>query len=78
MTLSGPDMVPTPPAGAKRSSLSPAAKVTSAPSVRLVTTVEPVAPCGNPAKAKRLLGWQNTVPFGEMIVRLVKSEYDKL
>jgi GDPmannose 4,6-dehydratase len=44
----------------------------------LVTAVEPVAPCGNPAKAKRLLGWQNTVPFGEMVVRLVKAEYDRL
>ena len=41
---------------------------------RLETTVEPVAPCGNSAKAKRLLGWQNTVPFGEMIERLVAYE----
>jgi len=44
----------------------------------LVTTVEPVAPCGNPAKAKRLLGWENTVPFREIITRLVQSEMDKL
>jgi len=44
----------------------------------LVTTVEPVAPCGNPAKAKRLLGWENTVPFGEIMRRLVESEMDKL
>ena len=44
----------------------------------LLTTVEPVAPCGNPGKAKRLLGWRNTVPFAEIAVRLVKSEYDKL
>ncbi len=44
----------------------------------LVMTVEPVASCGNPTKAKRLLGWENTVPFEQMIERLVKSEYDKL
>lgn len=44
----------------------------------LVTTVEPMAPCGNPAKAKRLLGWENTVPFEEMIARLVESELRKL
>lgn len=43
----------------------------------LVTTVEPVSPCGNPSKASRLLGWKNTVPFAEMIERLVRSEYDK-
>jgi GDPmannose 4,6-dehydratase len=40
----------------------------------LLTTVEPVAPCGNPGKAKRLLGWENTVPFGEMVARLVEAE----
>lgn len=44
----------------------------------LVTTVEPMAPCGNPAKAKRLLGWQNSIPFEEMIRRLVESELAKL
>ena len=44
----------------------------------LVTGVEPVAPCGNPAKAKRVLGWQNTVPFGEMVERLVASELNIL
>jgi GDPmannose 4,6-dehydratase len=44
----------------------------------LVTTVEPVASCGNPAKARRLLGWENTVPFDEMVSRLVQSESDKL
>ena len=44
----------------------------------LVTSVEPTAACGNPGKAKRLLGWQNTVPFAEMAVRLVRSEYDRL
>ncbi|GHC07052.1 GDP-mannose 4,6-dehydratase [Cerasicoccus arenae] len=43
----------------------------------LVMTVEPYAPCGNPAKAKRLLGWQNTVPFEEMIQRLVESQLDR-
>jgi GDPmannose 4,6-dehydratase len=44
----------------------------------LHTSVEPVAPCGNPAKAKRILGWQNTVPFKEMVARLVESELTKL
>lgn len=44
----------------------------------LVTTVEPIAACGNAAKARRLLGWKNTVPFDEIVVRLVRSEYDKL
>ncbi|MBC8002259.1 MAG: GDP-mannose 4,6-dehydratase [Opitutaceae bacterium] len=44
----------------------------------LVTTVEPMAPCGNPGKAKRILGWNNTVRFDEMVARLVKSEVDKL
>jgi GDPmannose 4,6-dehydratase len=44
----------------------------------LLTTVEPVAPCGNPAKAKRVLGWQNTVPFKEMVARLVEFELNKL
>ena len=44
----------------------------------LLTTVEPVAPCGNPGKAKRLLGWQNSVPFKHMVARLVESEMKKL
>jgi GDPmannose 4,6-dehydratase len=44
----------------------------------LVTSVEPVAPCGNPSKAKRTLGWENTVPFAEMVARLVESELRKL
>lgn len=41
-------------------------------------TVEPLAPCGNPSKAMRLLGWRNTVPFNEMIARLVDSELSKI
>ncbi|QYM79790.1 GDP-mannose 4,6-dehydratase [Horticoccus luteus] len=44
----------------------------------LVTSIEPVAPCGNPAKAKRVLGWENTVAFEEMIARLVESELNKV
>jgi GDPmannose 4,6-dehydratase len=44
----------------------------------LITSVEPLGPCGNPAKARRLLGWENTVPFDEMVARLVRSEMDKL
>jgi GDPmannose 4,6-dehydratase len=44
----------------------------------LVSTVEPTASCGNPAKALRLLGWKNSVPFEAIVERLVKSELDKL
>lgn len=44
----------------------------------LLAATEPVAPCGNPAKAERLLGWKNTVSAPEMMERLVRSEYDKL
>jgi GDPmannose 4,6-dehydratase len=44
----------------------------------LVTSIEPPASCGNPAKAQRVLGWQNQVAFDEMIERLVKSEMAKL
>lgn len=44
----------------------------------LVMSVEPVAPCGNPAKAKRVLGWENTVSFQEMVERLVAAELNLL
>jgi len=44
----------------------------------LLTSVEPVAPCGNPAKARRVLGWQNTVPFKVMVARLVEFELNQL
>lgn len=44
----------------------------------LFTSVEPVAPCGNPSKANRTLGWKNKVPFKDMIHRLVESELSKL
>jgi GDPmannose 4,6-dehydratase len=44
----------------------------------LISSVEPVAPCGNPGKASRLLGWQNSVPFKEMVALLVESELKKL
>ncbi len=44
----------------------------------LLTSVEPVAPCGNPAKAKRLLGWNNSVPFSQMVPLLVESELKKI
>jgi GDPmannose 4,6-dehydratase len=44
----------------------------------LFTSVEPVAPCGNPSKANRTLGWKNKVPFKEMIHRLVESELSKI
>ncbi len=45
---------------------------------KLVTSVEPMSSCGNPAKARRLLGWSNTVPFEEIAARLVRAEYDRL
>ena len=44
----------------------------------LVSTVEPLSPCGNPGKAKRILGWKNTVPFEDLVGRLVESEMRKL
>lgn len=44
----------------------------------LLSTVEPISPCGNPAKAKSILGWSNTVTFDEMVSRLVASETSKL
>lgn len=44
----------------------------------LVTSVEPLAPCGNPTKALRQLGWRNTVPFPAMVARLVDSELARL
>jgi GDPmannose 4,6-dehydratase len=44
----------------------------------LVSGVEHLASCGNPAKAKRVLGWQNQIGFEEMVERLFKSEMDKL
>jgi len=40
----------------------------------LKTAVEPARLCGNPAKAKRVLGWENTVPFDLMVERLVASQ----
>lgn len=43
----------------------------------LLTTVEPVSPCGNPEKACRILGWRNTVPFPEIIARMVDHELAK-
>ena len=45
---------------------------------KLVMTVEPTAPCGNPSKARRLLGWQNTVPFADLVARMVESELKTL
>ena len=45
---------------------------------KLVTTVEPPSPCGNPGKAGRILGWRNRVGFEEIVSRLVSGELDKL
>lgn len=44
----------------------------------LVMTVEPTAPCGNPSKAKRILGWENTIDFKDMVGRLVESELSRM
>ncbi len=44
----------------------------------LVTAVEPYAPCGNASKARRLLGWKNTVPMEEIMDRLVTCCLDRL
>lgn len=44
----------------------------------LFSSVEPVAPCGNPGKAQHILGWRNTIPFKDMIAQLVESELTKL
>jgi GDPmannose 4,6-dehydratase len=43
----------------------------------LVMTAEPTAPCGNPARARRLLGWENTAPFTELGARFFDSELAK-
>ncbi len=42
----------------------------------LVTAVEPARLCGNPEKARRVLGWENTVPFDAMVERLVVSQLE--
>lgn len=39
----------------------------------LVTAVEPTSLVGNPGKARRILGWQNTVGFQEIIERMVRA-----
>jgi len=44
----------------------------------LITAVEPIASCGNPTKARRVLGWENTVPFADLVARLVDAELRKL
>lgn len=43
----------------------------------LITKVEPTSLSGNPGKAARILGWENTVPFKEMVCRLVEHELDR-
>ena len=42
----------------------------------LMTAVEPARLCGDPSKAKRVLGWENTVPFESMVERLVISQLE--
>ena len=44
----------------------------------LVTAVEPASLCGNPAKAKRILDWNSSVTFDQIIERMVESELEKL
>jgi GDPmannose 4,6-dehydratase len=43
----------------------------------LLTAVEPTQVCGNPDKARRLLGWENTVSFATMVERLVASQLEE-
>ncbi len=43
----------------------------------LVMAVEPIAACGNPTKARRVLGWENSVPFPELVARLVDAEMQR-
>jgi GDPmannose 4,6-dehydratase len=40
----------------------------------LITPVEPTHLCGNPTKARRALGWSNTVAFETLVQRLVESQ----
>jgi GDPmannose 4,6-dehydratase len=42
----------------------------------LMTAVEPARLCGDPSKAKRVLGWENTVPFDALVERLVISQLE--
>ncbi|MCK9590205.1 MAG: GDP-mannose 4,6-dehydratase, partial [Terrimicrobiaceae bacterium] len=44
----------------------------------LVTAVEPLAACGNPAKAGRVLGWKCTLTLEEIMRRMVESELAKM
>jgi len=43
----------------------------------LITAVEPTSLSGNPGKAKRILGWENSVSFEEIIQRLTSHELDR-
>jgi len=44
----------------------------------LLVNVEPIAPCGNPGKAKLLLGWKNTLSFEHLVARMVDGEMQQL
>jgi GDPmannose 4,6-dehydratase len=44
----------------------------------LVTAVEPLAACGYPEKAKRILGWESSINLEEIMSRIVKSELANL
>lgn len=44
----------------------------------LVNTVEPIAPCGNPTKAKRLLGWKCEHTLKQIMEKMVASESDRI
>jgi GDPmannose 4,6-dehydratase len=45
---------------------------------RLMRPAEPMGLVGNPAKARRLLGWQPEVQFTELITRMAQSELEQL
>jgi GDPmannose 4,6-dehydratase len=44
----------------------------------LVMAVEPLAACGNPAKAERILGWKSSLSLQEIMRRLVEAEVEKM
>lgn len=43
----------------------------------LLTAVEPISACGNPTKARNILGWKNNVPLKEIMARMVDHELAK-
>lgn len=44
----------------------------------LLTSVEPLAPCGDPSKARQLLGWESAVTLQEIMRRMVEAELERM